>query len=130
MGTPAYMSPEQAEGRSIDARSDIFAFGAILYEMLAGRRAFQGASAASVLGAVLHKDPDPINAPPALTAIVHKCLAKSPDDRFQSASDLLAALERSSTSGAWQLICLIRPVCSRGNCGPPTALNPIRSRFH
>lgn len=99
IGTPAYMSPEQAEGKSVDARSDIFAFGAILYEMLAGRRAFPGTSAASILGTILHKCPDPINAPPALTAIVFKCLAKSPDDRFQSASDLLAALGRSSTSG-------------------------------
>ena len=104
VGTPAYMSPEQAEGRLIDTRSDIFSFGAILYEMLAGRRAFQGASTASVLGAVLHKEPDPINAPPALMAIVHKCLAKSPDNRFQSASELLAALERSSTSAGSTLL--------------------------
>jgi eukaryotic-like serine/threonine-protein kinase len=104
IGTPAYMSPEQAEGKPADARSDIFAFGAVLYEMLAGRRAFRGTSAASILGKILHKDPEPIAAPPALTAIVLKCLAKSPDDRFQSASDLLAALERSSTSGGSVLL--------------------------
>jgi serine/threonine protein kinase/Tfp pilus assembly protein PilF len=104
IGTPAYMSPEQTEGKDADARSDIFAFGAILYEMLAGRRAFPGTSTASILGAILHKSPEPINAPPALTAIVFKCLAKSPADRFQSASDLLAALERSSTGGGSVLL--------------------------
>jgi serine/threonine protein kinase len=97
LGTPAYMSPEQAEGRSADARSDIFSFGTILYEMLAGCRAFAGASAASILGAILHKNPAPLNAPPALSAIVARCLAKSPDDRFQTATDLVAALERAST---------------------------------
>jgi eukaryotic-like serine/threonine-protein kinase len=97
LGTPAYMSPEQAEGRAADARSDIFSFGAILYEILAGRRAFPGASAASALGAILHRDPDPLHPPSAMTAIVFKCLSKSPDSRFQSATDLLRALERASS---------------------------------
>ena len=100
MGTPAYMSPEQAEGRPADARADIFSFGAVLQEMLSGRRAFAGESAAAIIGAIIHKNPEPLQAPPALEAIVHKCLSKSPDERFQSATELRQALEGASTRGA------------------------------
>jgi len=104
LGTPGYMSPEQAEGGAADARSDIFSFGAILYEMLAGQRAFPGTSAASALGAILHRDPDPLNPPSALSAIAFKCLAKAPGNRFQNATDLLGALERAATGGASTLV--------------------------
>jgi eukaryotic-like serine/threonine-protein kinase len=99
MGTPAYMSPEQAEGRQADARSDIFSFGTVLHEMLAGRRAFTGRSTAAIIGAIVYKDPEPLTAPPAVQAIVSKCLAKSPDARFQSATDLRLAIEGASLRG-------------------------------
>src|ERR1700677_3415977 len=96
LGTPSYMSPEQAEGKPADARSDIFSFGTVFHEMLAGRRAFGGGSAAAIIGAVIYKEPEPLNAPPAVQAIVSKCLAKSRDGRFQSATDLRRALEGAS----------------------------------
>jgi len=83
MGTPAYMSPEQAAARPLDARSDVFSFGAVLYELLAGTRAFSGDSVAQILSAVLRDDPSPLDAPPALQQIVTRCLAKEPDRRFQ-----------------------------------------------
>jgi serine/threonine protein kinase/Flp pilus assembly protein TadD len=97
MGTPAYMSPEQADGGRADARSDIFSFGTVLYEILAGRRAFSGSSASATIGAILHKNPDPLDAPPALQAIVAKCLSKPPDGRFRTATELRGALEQAST---------------------------------
>jgi Tol biopolymer transport system component len=98
VGTFRYMSPEQVEGKEADARSDVFAFGAVLYEMATGKRAFDGSSLASVIAAVLERDPVPIHelqpaAPAALDRIVDTCLAKDPDERFQSAHDLKLQLE-------------------------------------
>jgi eukaryotic-like serine/threonine-protein kinase len=97
MGTVGYMSPEQAHGYPSDARSDIFALGAVLYEMLTGRRAFQGSSAADTISAILNRRPPAISGPAsrvpsALQRIVYRCLEKNPDQRFQSASDLVQKL--------------------------------------
>src|SRR5229473_4213021 len=89
VGTPRYMSPEQVEGKETDARSDIFSFGAVLYELIAGKKAFEGKTAVSVMAAVLRETPAPMTAlvpvtPPALDQIVRRCLEKDPDDRFQT----------------------------------------------
>ncbi|HXW06407.1 MAG TPA: protein kinase [Vicinamibacterales bacterium] len=97
LGTYPYMAPEQLEGRETDARTDIFAFGALVYEMATGQRAFQGAAAASLIGAILHTDPAPIStlqplAPPGLDHVVSRCLAKNPEDRWQTARDLVLEL--------------------------------------
>jgi len=92
MGTAAYMAPEQAEGKPLDARSDVFSFGAVLYELLSGKRAFSGENSISTMAAILHKEPAPLDAPPALQQIVKKCLAKHPASRFQTVAELKAAL--------------------------------------
>ena len=93
VGTVQYMSPEQITGKEADARSDIFAFGAMLYEMLTGKRAFEGKSQLSVASAILEKEPEPISTlqpltPPALEHVVKVCLAKEADDRWQSIADV------------------------------------------
>jgi serine/threonine-protein kinase len=94
IGTAAYMSPEQAEGARVDARSDIFSFGAVLYEMLSGRRAFHGQSNLSILAAVLREDPEPLaSVTPELQRIVFRCLRKDPNLRFQRMGELRQALE-------------------------------------
>ena len=99
MGTPGYMSPEQARGQSADARSDIFSFGVVFYEMLSGSRPFSGENAVATMAAILHEEPRPLNASLELKAIVARCLRKAPGERFQSATELLAALETGDTPG-------------------------------
>jgi serine/threonine protein kinase/Tol biopolymer transport system component len=104
IGTIQYMSPEQIEGKEADARSDIFALGAVLYEMVAGIRPFEGKSQISVASAILEKDPESIFAvqpltPPALEHIVTACLAKNPEDRFQTAQDIALQLRWIAESG-------------------------------
>ena len=99
MGTLSYMSPEQVEGKPLDARSDIFSFGALFYELLTGRRAFKGDSTAATLSAILRDTPAPVRAvrrevPPEFEAILNRCLEKEPDARFASAAGLHAALMR------------------------------------
>jgi Tol biopolymer transport system component len=98
LGTMGYMSPEQVGARPADHRADIFSLGAILYEMLSGRRAFRGESAVETMHAILKAEPPELAVPPALERIVRRCLEKSPEERFQSASDLGFALEALSTS--------------------------------
>jgi serine/threonine protein kinase len=105
LGTFQYMAPEQLEGQEADARTDIFAFGAVAYEMITGKKAFDGKSQASLIGAIMHAEPTPIStlqplAPPSLDHVVKRCLAKEPDNRWQSASDVKAALELV-TAGTW-----------------------------
>jgi serine/threonine protein kinase/tetratricopeptide (TPR) repeat protein len=91
LGTAAYMSPEQAEGKPVDARADIFSYGVVLYEMFSGRKAFPGSSPVSVLGAILHKEVEPLEAPPEIAAVVNRCLRKSPQDRFQTMAEVRRA---------------------------------------
>ncbi len=91
------MSPEQADGQPVDARSDIFSLGAILYELLAGRRAFGGESTARILSAVLRDEPEPLAAPTALVQVVNRCLAKDPARRFQTMTAVKAALQEAGT---------------------------------
>jgi serine/threonine-protein kinase len=94
VGTVAYMSPEQAEGKPLDARSDMFSFGAVLYELIGGRRAFSGPTSAATLTSVLRDEPQTLTAPPALQQIVRRCLAKEPSQRFSSMADVKDALGR------------------------------------
>lgn len=101
LGTVGYMSPEQVRGRATDHRSDIFAFGAILYEMLTGKRAFQRDSTADAMSAILKEDPPELsglsaNIPPSLERVVRHCMEKNPEQRFQSARDLAFDLEMIS----------------------------------
>ena len=95
LGTLQYMSPEQLQGKEADARSDIFSFGCVLYEMLTGKRAFEGSSPASVIAAILERPAPSVAAvaPPALDRVLRRCLEKDPENRWQSARDLKSALE-------------------------------------
>ncbi|HKB72603.1 MAG TPA: protein kinase [Thermoanaerobaculia bacterium] len=105
LGTLGYMAPEQVRGKPADHRTDIFAFGAILYEMLSGRRAFRGETAADTMSAILKEDPPERSetnrsVPPALERLVRRCLEKSPPQRFQSASDLAYELESMTAASS------------------------------
>ena len=110
LGTIQYMSPEQIEGREVDARSDIFSFGAVVYEMATGKRAFEGKSQLTIASAILEKEPEAMStknpvAPAALDFLVATCLAKDRDERYQSAQDVrlqlkgIAASPGSAASG-------------------------------
>jgi Tol biopolymer transport system component len=105
VGTLQYMSPEQLEGKEADARTDIFAFGAVLYETVTGRKAFEGKSQASLIGAIMEHDPPAMStlqsmSPPLLDHVVRRCLVKEPDGRWQSASDLMGELKWIAEGGS------------------------------
>lgn len=122
VGTAAYMSPEQAEGKKLDARSDIFAFGSVLYEMMTGRKAFAGDSKLSILSAVLYKQPQPLDTfapgvPPELDKAIRRCLNKDPQRRWQNMADVKIALDElleESGSGEPGIMPAATPV-SAGN---------------
>lgn len=130
VGTILYMSPEQIEGKEADARSDIFSFGAVLYEMATGRRAFEGKSQITVASAILEKEPEPVRAknpamPAALEYLVATCLAKDRDERFQSAQDVRLQLKgisaASSVSGGVGTAALNDPAAAPGHNWKPYA---------
>jgi len=101
VGTTAYMSPEQAEGRKVDARSGIFSFGSVLYEMVSGRRAFAGESKLAMMSAILKEDPKPLTDVPAdIEKIIRRCLRKDPARRFQHMDDLKVAIEEAREDSA------------------------------
>ena len=104
IGTMQYMAPEQLEGKEADARTDIFAFGAVLYEMITGRKAFEGKSQPHLIAAIVSSQPDPASktqpqTPPALDFLIRRCLAKDPDERLQTATDLVAELQWIADGG-------------------------------
>jgi eukaryotic-like serine/threonine-protein kinase len=115
LGTVGYMSPEQARGEPADERSDLFSLGALLYELVSGRRAFQRDTSPETLTAILREDPPPVSSPssaavpPLLARVVEHCLEKNPVERFQSASDVAFALENLSGSGASKAEALAAP---------------------
>jgi eukaryotic-like serine/threonine-protein kinase len=134
VGTFQYMAPEQLEGKEPDVRTDIFAFGALLYEMVTGQRAFKGKSQASLIAAILAAEPTPISrlrplTPPALDRVVATCLAKDPDERWQSAHDVLtelkwireagseAALASTAARGRWERVAWVGAVIAAGIVG-------------
>ncbi|MCG6928357.1 MAG: protein kinase [Acidobacteria bacterium] len=116
LGTFQYMPPEQIEGQEADARSDIFAFGAVLYEMATGRKAFEGRTQASLIGSIMHSQPEPVSklvplGPPAFDRVVETCLAKDPEDRFGTAHDVGLQLKWIAEGGSQ--VGLPAPVAAR-----------------
>ena len=117
VGTLQYMAPEQLQGKQADARSDIFSFGCVLYELIGGKRAFTGESAASVIARILEREPAPLNIAPPLDRVIKTCLAKDADQRFQNALDLKRALAwameqtLSGTSGRRPMLPWLAAAC-------------------
>src|SRR5271165_5065926 len=128
MGTVAYMSPEQADGKKVDTRSDVFSFGSVLYEMVTGQRAFSGGSKLSSLSAVLYKDPQPASQtvadiPPELDRIISRCLKKNPERRWQTMADVKVALEELRDEMDSSNLGLVSPA-------PAARSLPLGKRWH
>src|SRR5262249_1455538 len=122
MGTVSYMSPEQARGQKVDARSDIFSLGVVFYEMVAGRRPFEGGTMSDVIAALLTADPQPLSlhcaeATAELEQIVGRCLAKDREARYQSAAELIAGLKMIPTGGQAE----VAPASRGGETRPRSA---------
>jgi serine/threonine protein kinase/Tol biopolymer transport system component len=118
IGTIQYMSPEQIEGKEADARSDIFAFGAVLYEMVTGKRTFTGKSQISLASSILESDPEPVSAlkpltPPAFEHVVATCLQKNPEERFQTAHDIKLELQWIAADRSSPAVAAVPPSPSR-----------------
>ena len=127
LGTAGYMSPEQVRGKAADHRADIFAFGAILYEMVTGKQTFRKATSAETMTAILNEEPPSISqltptAPPGMQRVVHRCLEKNPEQRFQSASDMAFALEALSDSA------MTTPSDSHAHLASTPVADDLRSR--
>jgi len=137
LGTISYMSPEQAQGKKVDTRSDIFSFGAVLYEMATGCRAFEGESSLSTLSSILRDEPKPVmevapDVPPALEAVFLRCLRKNPDDRWQTMKEVqvaLSALKRESDSGSLYTTRMLAPMAAAqaAPAAPSQAASPASS---
>jgi eukaryotic-like serine/threonine-protein kinase len=118
IGTLQYMSPEQLEGKETDERSDIFAFGCVLYELLTGRAAFEGESKASIIAAILDREPKPLTGvTPSLASAIQRCMAKDPEDRWQSAADLAGVLDLAASVPV-----AVAPAAAAGSNAPRLAL--------
>jgi Tol biopolymer transport system component len=118
LGTFQYMAPEQLEGKEADARTDIFAFGTVLYEMVTGQKAFSGKTQASLIGAILHTQPSAVStvqpmSPPALDRVVARCLAKDPEDRWQTAHDAMLELKWIAGAATGSQAGLPAPIAAR-----------------
>jgi serine/threonine protein kinase len=107
------MAPEQLQGKEADTRTDLFAFGCVLYEMLTGKRAFPGESAASVIAAILEREPEQLPDIVPLERVIRRCLAKDPEERWQTARDLNAAMKWATLE----------------SCGTISAVRPSRRRW-
>jgi eukaryotic-like serine/threonine-protein kinase len=120
LGTLQYMAPEQVEAKEVDTRTDIFAFGAVIYEMATGRKAFEGKTSASVMAKIMEAEPPSMASltpmtPPALDRVVKRCLAKDPDRRWQTASDLCEELKWIAEGGSQAGAAAVAPVLARAN---------------